>query len=209
MSAARQRRALAAIVGALTPAELAVPDTVRTLLAPGAEQVTPTVELFGGRARPAFDELGAARTLASMIADAALQSDRATRLVQQHLHDPRQPSLGEVIDALVGAQTAVAADSPRDAALRRVAQRAVVDRLLALAADTTASAEVRAMAELKLGEVGTGARRTLARHVGDVDARAYLSAVAADVERWQTRREAPRPTRARVAPPGDPFGEEP
>jgi hypothetical protein len=33
--------------------------------------------------------------------------------------------------------------------------------------------------------------------------------VAADVERWQTRREAPRPSPALVAPPGDPFGEDP
>jgi len=208
VGAARQRTALAAIAGALAPAELAVPDTVRALLAPGAEQVTPGVELFGGRARPVFDELGAARTLAGMVVDGALQRDRAARLVQQRLHDPRQPSLSDVVDALLGAAVA-RNESPRDAALRRVAHRAVVDRLLALAADSTASAEVRAMADLKLGEAGAAARRMLARGKGNVEARAHGLAIVGEVERWQTRREVPRPTPALVAPPGDPFGEGP
>ena len=40
------------------------------------------VELFGSRTRPAFDELGAARTLAQMIVDGMLQRERAARLVQ-------------------------------------------------------------------------------------------------------------------------------
>ena len=206
VDAARQRRALAAIAGALAPAELAVPDTVRTLLVPGAEQVTSSVELFGSRTRPVFDELGAARTLAGMIADAALQRDRAGRLVQQRLHDPRQPGVADVIDALLG-EGIPRAESPRDAALRRVGHQAVVDRLLALAADTAAADEVRAMAELKLGEVGRAARRALARGGMDGAARAHLLAVGGEVERWQTRREVPRPTPALVAPPGDPFGE--
>jgi hypothetical protein len=64
------------------------------------------------------------------------------------------------------------------------------------------------MAELKLGEVGAGAR-TAARAGGPPEARAHALAVAADVERWQTRREVPTPSPALVAPPGDPFGEEP
>lgn len=206
VDAVRQRRALAAITGALAPAELAVPDTVRTLLVPGAEQVTPGVELFGSRTRPVFDELGAARTLAGMVVDAALQRDRAGRLVQQQLHDPRQPGVAAVIDALLGAASP-RPESPRDAALRRVVHQAVVDRLLALAADTAAADEVRAMAELKLGEVGAAARKVLARGGRDEEARAHLLAVVGEVERWQTRREVPRPTPALVAPPGDPFGE--
>lgn len=204
----RQRRALALVAGALAPAELAVPDTVRTLLAPGAEQVTPPVELFGTRTRPAFDELGAARTLAGMIVDATLQRDRAARLVQQRLHDAREPGMADVVDALTTATAPAAADTPRDAALRRVARRAIVDRLIALAADSVASPEVRAMAELKLGEFAAAARRAFAT-TRDADARAHLLALASDVERWQTRREAPRPTPALVPPPGDPFGEEP
>ncbi len=206
--AVRQRRALALLAGGLAPAELAVPDTVLALLAPGAEQTSPAVELFASRTRPVFDELGAARTLAGMVVDGALQRDRAARLVQQHVHDARQPDLRDVVDALLAAAAPRSADTPRDAALRRVAERAVVDRLLALAADSAAAPEVRAMADYTLADVGAAARRGLARGAGNADARAHRLAMARDVERWQERREAPRPTPALTAPPGDPFGED-
>ncbi|CAA9294276.1 MAG: hypothetical protein AVDCRST_MAG11-351, partial [uncultured Gemmatimonadaceae bacterium] len=60
--AARQREALALLAGALHPAELAIPDSVLTLMAPRPYGYDQSVELFGSRTRPAFDELGAART---------------------------------------------------------------------------------------------------------------------------------------------------
>src|SRR2546423_1632779 len=99
---AQQRTALAKLLAALKPAELAIPDSVLTLMAPGAGAVTPSVELFGSRTRPAFDELGAARTLAQMIVDGVLQRDRAARLVQFAAHGSGF-TLGNVIDGLVGA----------------------------------------------------------------------------------------------------------
>ena len=64
---AEQRRALDALTDALQPAELAIPDTVLTLMAPRPFSYQGSVELFGSRTRPAFDELGAARTLARFI----------------------------------------------------------------------------------------------------------------------------------------------
>jgi hypothetical protein len=213
VSAARQREALGLLAAGLAPAELDVPDTVRTLLGPGAEQVTPGVELFRSRTRPAFDALGAARTLAQMTVDAVLQRERAARLVQQAAFDGSQLTLAEAVDRLLAASRPGAAGAGpgagRRAALARVAHRAVVDRLITLAADSDAAPEVRAMAELKLGEVGEGARRALAAAGAPAEARAHWLLVRADVERWQTRREAPRPSPALAAPPGDPFGEEP
>ena len=66
--------------------------------------MTPSVELFGSRTRPAFDELGAARTLAQMIVDMILQRDRPARLVQFATRGPGPHlTLGATIDALVGA----------------------------------------------------------------------------------------------------------
>jgi hypothetical protein len=211
IDAARQRAALGMLAGALAPSELAIPDTVRTLLGPNANAVTPNVELFGTRTRPAFDALGAARTLAQMIVDGVLQRERAARLVQQRVFDPRQLSLAETIDALAAAtrwpSAGVVPNEPeRDAALRRVAQRALFDRLLALAADVDAAPEVRAMADLKISELGAAARRA-ATGGGSAEARAHRLQIAGDADRWLTRREVPHPSPALVAPPGDPFGE--
>jgi hypothetical protein len=207
--AARQRAALAALAAALDPKELAIPDTVITLLGPRPFGYSGSVELFSSRTRPTFDELGAARTLSQMLVDLALQRDRAARLVQQAAHDPRALTLGETIDALAAATWRERPGAtPKLAALQRVAGRALADRLLALAADQEASPDVRAQAEYALLALRDDARRR-ARSAADVPARAHWNAIAADFTRWLDRRELPKPTPALVPPPGDPFGDEP
>jgi hypothetical protein len=208
VTADTQRKALSALLGALEPAELAVPDTVLTLLGPRPFGYAGSDELFRSRTRPAFDELGAARTLAGMVVDALLQRDRAARLVAFAARGRDALTLGEVIDSLVARTWK--AEVPGNAklgALRRVAARAVADRLLALAADQRAAPEVRAMADLKIA-----ALRTVAAgrgRAGPDAARAHWGAIAGDFGRWIERRDLPRPTPALDAPPGDPFGIEP
>ena len=207
VSAARQRQALAALVAGLQPAELAIPDTVLTLLAPRPFSYSGSVELFGTRTRPAFDELGAARTLAQMIVDGVLQRERAARLVQQGAYGERSLTLAQTIDALIdGTWGRAAPASPKMAALSRVAQRAVADRLLSLAADSGAAPEVRAMAELKITELLPRARSQ--SRAGTVEQRAHFASLAGDFVRWIERRELPTPSPALRPPPGDPFGED-
>lgn len=205
---ARQIEALKAMIAALRPEELAIPDTVLTLMAPNATTVSPSVELFGSRTRPAFDELGAAQTLSQMILDMIFERDRAARLVEfatrgagPHL------TLGATIDAVVGATWDGARPaSAKLAALQRVTQRAVADRLLLLAADSEASPEVRAMAELKIRDL---ARRAKARQTSarTDDEQAHWLAIVDDLNRWIDKRELSKATlQAIAAPPGDPFG---
>jgi len=178
-----------------------------TLMAPGANAVTPTVELFGTRTRPAFDELGAARSLAQMIVDMILQRDRAARLVEfatrgagPHL------TLAATIDKLTGAtwDASVPANAKLEA-LQRVTQRAVIEKLLTLAADSAAATEVRAMAELKVADLRARARAKQASARSD-DARAHWLSIVNDCTRWIERRELPKMSPALIAPPGDPFG---
>jgi Met-zincin/Domain of unknown function (DUF5117) len=219
----RQLAALRMMLDGLRPAELAIPDTVITLMAPGAGNVTPSVELFGSRTRPEFDELGAARSLAQMIVDLILQRERAARLVQQGSRSAgpltlaqqgspgaaSQLGLGAVIDSLVAATwRATAPAAAKLAAIQRVTQRAVADRLLLLAADADAAPEVRAMAELKIVELRGLARVKQNAAVTD-DARAHWLAIVGDLTRWIERRELPKPSASLLAPPGDPFGIDP
>src|SRR5690606_4799207 len=126
----------------------AIPDTVVTLLAPRPYGYNGgQAELFASRTRPAFDELGAARTLAQLVVDQVLQRDRAARLVQFATRGPNELTLAETIDALTAATWRAPAPADRKhAALQRVTQRTVADALLTLAADQEAAPEVRAMA---------------------------------------------------------------
>ncbi len=201
---AQQADALRQLLAALAPEELAIPDTVVTLMVPGAGGVTPQVELFGTRTRPAFDELGAARTLAQMIVDMLLQRERAARLVQFSTRPGPQLSFGMLVDSVVRTtMNRAASATPKLTALGRVTQRAVTDRLILLAADSVAAPEVRAVVEVKLADLRTLAR---GRAIGSVDERAHWLAIARDIDRWIEHREVPRLSPALVAPPGDPFG---
>jgi hypothetical protein len=204
---AQQLEALRLLTAALQPEELAIPDTVVTLMAPGATAVTPQVELFGSRTRPAFDELGAARTLAQMVVDLVLQRERTARLVQFATRPGPQLTLSAVIDSLVSATwRKPAGATPKTQALRRVAQRAVTDRLILLAADSAAAPEVRGMADLKLADLRSLARTRATSQAATVEDRAHWIAVAEDIARWIDKREVPALSPALVAPPGDPFG---
>jgi Met-zincin/Domain of unknown function (DUF5117) len=205
ISGARQRSALASLIAELRPAELAIPDTVLSLFPPRFD--AGNVELFGSHTTPVFDELGAARTLSQMIIDGILQRDRAARLVQFASRGAKPLSLSEVIDQLVAATWGGARQpSEKLAALQRVTQRALADRLLALAADKGAAPEVRAMAEFKIVQLRARAVASAAAPGSD-EVRAHWHAIAGDFTRWIERRELPDPTPALRAPPGDPFGQ--
>ncbi len=201
---AQQLDALRQLMAALQPEELAIPDTVLALMVPGASAVSPPVELFGSRTRPAFDELGAARTLAQMIVDLVLQRERAARLVQFATRPGPQLTLAAVIDTLVDATWLPARAAPKLAALQRVAQRAVADRLILLAADSAAAPEARAIVQLKLAELRAKARARGTE--GAIVERAHWQAIVRDIDRWIEDGEVPRLSPNLVAPPGDPFG---
>jgi hypothetical protein len=192
---ADQRRALRLVLGALEPAELRIPDRVAALIPPspfgwdGSERlITPTAA--------AFDPVAAAHSLAQEIVDGLLHPERAARLVAFHLRDPRNPSLDEVLGGLVETTWGAPPGAPADAALRRVAQRAVLDGVLDLAGSPNASAEVRAVAELHLSrlEERTGATRAAALPAVD---RAHRAAARRDIRRYfeghDDRERRPRP----------------
>ena len=201
----RQRAALQQVLAALDPRELAIPDTVLSLFIPRPD--AGNVELVGTRTRPAFDELSAARSLAQMIVDGLLQRERTARLVAFAPRSPNLPTLSEVIDALVASTWKRPVDaSAKFAALQRVAQRAVADGLMALAADRNAAPEVRGIVDLKLAALQAFAQRT-ATLSQSVDTKAHTLAVAADIKRWLERGELPSPSPALRTTPGDPFGD--
>ena len=207
VSPARQRQVLSSLIAALQPDELAIPDTVLTLLAPRPFSYSGSVELFGARTRPAFDELGASRSLAQMIVDGILQRERAARLVQQASYGDRPLTLAETIDSVIaGTWGGAVPASSKLAALKRVTQRAVTDRLLILSADSGAAPEVRAMAQYKL--TALAARAKAQARAGSVEQQAHFASIAADISRWIERRELPALSPALRPPPGDPFGED-
>jgi hypothetical protein len=214
LAAAWQRRALATVLGALSPETFDLPEKVVRLILPRPPGHPPNVELFAGGEAPAFDPLAAAAAAADMVVAGLVQRERAARLVDFHRRDPSLPSFEEVLQALIDSAFGPPAGGPRaDAAgerlaeLRRVGQWVVVRRLLDLAGDPAASPGVRARVEARLTEL----RRSLERRGRGAAAaeRAHRDMLVREIALYFDRRftETARPGEPPPPPPGQPIGE--
>lgn len=164
VSAERVRRAIGLLSDALAPEQLAIPEAVLAILAPRSFGWVTGGPAWSNRAGPAFDQIGAATTVASEIVGGALAPARTARVVAFHARDPSLPSLEEVVGRLVDDAWDRSAGTS-DGALVRVVQNVVVDELLALAADGDATTEARAAAEWGLRRAQ--ARAASASDTGD------------------------------------------
>ncbi len=188
LPAAEQRRALDMVLMNLAPAALRIPERVVALIPPVPNGFSSALTLIPSAAGTAFDPILAARSLAQEIVDGLLHPQRAARLVAFHARDARNPSLGEVIAALVDATwSGAVSGAAGDAALRRVAQRAVVDGLLDLAGKPEATAEVRAVAAHHLGLL----RERSLRAGGSAEEQGHRAAVRRDIDLYFEGRDEP------------------
>lgn len=196
--AAEQRRALALILMALQPGQLGIPERVTALIPPVPFGYDDDLSLIPTPGGTAFDPVAAAHSLSQEIVDGLLDPQRAARLVAFHARDSSNPSLDEVVTALLVATWSgparTGAGDAMDAALRRVAQRATLDGLLDLAGSAAAVPEARAVAEHHLDRL----RRQLADNVGTTtEDRGHRAGARRDIDRYFDGRDdravRPRP----------------
>ena len=202
--AERQKRALELLLDAMQPDELAVPERVLKMLAPrpyGYTEEEPRA--FDSKAAPAFDQLGIASLLARSIARDILVPQRMARVAAFAQRDSTLPTPTDVIDRMI--VRTWAAPASKRVALRRVAERAILDELIALAGNADATVESRAAAEWGLRRISVrlnGAPPT------NRESAAHRALAAADVQRFLERRDAGTGRSKPVAaPPGQPIGQ--
>ena len=198
----QQREAIALLLAALSPENLDIPDSILAVLVAPPQGERPTRENFPSEAGETFSPLTAARTLAALIVGPLLDAGRAARLTLDR--EPGAPRLEEVLKGLEDATWgAPPAKTPRLAALRRVGERAVLDSTLDLAANSSASPEVRAAAWGELARL----RRRLAPRSASAEEDEFRALAKRDLEEFfekpETRKNRPP---AAKAPPGRPIG---
>ncbi|HVF90562.1 MAG TPA: zinc-dependent metalloprotease [Blastocatellia bacterium] len=202
--AARQRAALKAVLDTLNLDVLAIPPRILESIPPRAFGYGGgTTELFSSRTDPVFDPVGAATIASDLAISALLQPERAARLVEFHSHDSASPDFKEVVDALI-ARTWKAAPSAiaYHQAIARAVESITVTRLMDLASNPDASAQVRAVATDGLRQIAA-----LLKLPSGGAAGAHRRATKDDIERFLTRPDAPRKQTAPLAAPaGDPIG---
>jgi hypothetical protein len=196
----QQRAALGAVLSALSVDELRIPARILDLIPPPAFGYGgSTAEPFARRTDPVFDPVGAATIAADLAITPLLQPARAARLTQQSARDPRVPGFSSVITQLVGATWR--AHVPPDGygrAIQREVQSLAATRLMDLAANADASAQVRSAATAGLREI-----------LGITKARAsdHAAGTRDDIERFLRRPDATQKRTAPLpAPAGEPIG---
>ncbi|MCU0890609.1 MAG: zinc-dependent metalloprotease [Sandarakinorhabdus sp.] len=164
-----QRDTLGLLLQSLSPAELAIPESLLAQLTPD-----PGRNLEDLSDDPVFDQLRAARIAAALVVEPLLAPDRAARMVNLQARGVDGITLPELIDALMAASWNARSG---DAALLRVVQKTVLDGLMILGASTTTAPEARALALQTLD----GLAKSLPAKGGDTLGVAFNRQTAADI----------------------------
>jgi hypothetical protein len=204
---AEQRRALAAILATIKPEALVLPETLLKIIPPRPPAYQRGREHFKLHTSPAFDALAPAEASAENALEFLFNAERASRLVEFHSRDAKNPSLEEVLDTILAATW----KAPRQAGYPGETSRAVnyiaLYDLMSLATDNQASPQVRAIADLKLEELKAWA--TAAQHASkEEEERAHFYFAATQIAQFQ---KDPKiiPLAAPAQPPdGPPIGDD-
>ena len=150
---AEQRRALDALLGALSPATLQLPESLLKVMPPRPEGFPRHRELFANHTAEAFDALAPAEAAANLTFAVLFEPGRAARLVEQHARDAQMPGLEEVLGAAIAATWEKSAGADLAGEVQRTVEYVMLARLIALAANPEATPQVRAIAYFKLTEL--------------------------------------------------------
>jgi hypothetical protein len=198
--AATQKAALAAVLEGLSVDVLRIPERILALIPPQASGYGDgTAEMFDKHTDPTFDPIGAATIAADVVFQTVLNPQRAARVVDQHGRDTAIPGFGDIVNAIVQhTWGAPKASDGYGVAIQETVQNLAIVRLMDLAADDTASSQVRAYASAGL--------RRIKAIVGPLTT-PHAAAAKEDIARFLARPDAahkrpnPLPT-----PPGEPIG---
>ena len=200
VAAAEQRRALAAVLATLKPDVLALPEPLLRIIPPRPPDYARGREDFKIRTSPAFDALAPAEAAAQHTLQFLFNPERAARLVEFHARDTANPSLEEVLDAILAAtwKSPHAPGAGYPAEIARVVDNVALYDLMVLAANEKAPEQVRAIASLKLDELKSWLA-TSQQSTKDTAQRAHLFYAARQIEQFQKD-----PKRLDLTPPSEP-----
>lgn len=207
VSPQQQLKALEALLYALKPEVLALPESILKIIPPRAYGQSRGRENFNGRTSVTFDPLAAAETSASETATFLLHPARAARLVEYHARDAKYPGLVQMLDKILTSTWKSSHSSGYHAEIQRVVDDVILRNLLGLASASNASAQVKAIASFKLSELKQWLSKRSSKEKNTAQ-KAHLLYAAGQIHRFQENPEAfelPAPIKQ---PDGSPIGME-
>jgi hypothetical protein len=202
-----QEKALAAVLKTLEPATLTLPETLLRILPPRPPGLHKTQESFASETGLTFDPIASAESAADLTLTVLLNPERASRLVQYHMREPKAPSLRGVLEAVskTTAERPEAGHSMSSEVERAVEFRGL-EAMFGLAVNPAASSQARAIARWHVEDLLK--QWTGAAPLSDTSEAIHRAAM---IERIQDFEKDPVkfvPVKPVEAPPGMPIGDE-
>jgi hypothetical protein len=200
-----QLRALDAVLATVTPAALALPDSILKLIPPKPLGYGRGRENFRGRTGLTFDSLAPAEAAANLVFGLLLNPERAARLVDYHSRDAKNPGLSELIDKIIAQTWRAQPGTGASAEVQRTVNAVALHHLMALAANERAAAQVRAIAAHKLNQLKTwlSGQQTA---TADESQRAHYFFGLAQIKKFEENPKELNFTRPAEPPDGAPIG---
>ena len=148
-----QMQAMSAVLKTLDPKELAISENILKLIPPKAFAYRRGRESFKTRTGLTFDPIAAAESSANHTLKFYLHPHRATRLVEHHARDKRNPGLHNVVNALLQATWFTKESNAYEAEVGRMVDKLALTHLMKLAMNEDGSDQVRAISWLKINEL--------------------------------------------------------
>jgi hypothetical protein len=203
--ASEQMKALDMLIKTIDPSTLMLPENVIRLIPPRPMGFDRHRELIASRTDLTFDALSAVESAAGMTLGMILHPSRAARLVEHHGRDPKQPNLETIIDKLVNATFKGPQKNGYEGIVQITVNDVFVNTLIRLAANKSASTQVKSVAFLKLNQLDSWIKERIKAAV-DEDWKAHYMYAQERIRKFM---EDPQDFKIELElnpPPGQPIG---
>jgi Met-zincin/Domain of unknown function (DUF5117) len=207
VSAAEQKKALAAVLKTLSPETLTIPESLLKIMPPRPPGLERTRESFPSETGLTFDPIATAESAADLTLAVLLDPARASRLVQYHMRVPDAPSLRGVLEAI----SKTTAERPEgghtmSSEVERAVEFRALEATLSLAVNPQASTQARAIARSHINDVLK--EFTTAAPLTDTAEAIHRAALIARINDFERDPAKFVPAKPIEAPPGMPIGDD-
>ncbi len=205
VSAEQQQKALDALIKTVSPTNLMLQENLLKIIPPRPLGYERHREVIKIRTELTFDALSMAETAADMTFSLLLHPARASRLVEYHARDGKQPSLESILDKLINGTIRSPVKNGYEGAVQMTVNYALLINLTNLALNTSASSQSRAIANLKIDQLKSWLA-TQSRAMTDEAWHAHYSYLLMKINKLQEDPEEYNQENLLEAPPGQPIG---
>ena len=205
VSAEQQHKALDALIKTVSPANLMLQENLLKSIPPRPLGYDRHREVIKIRTELTFDALSMAETAADMTFSLVLHPARASRLVEYHARDVKQPSLESIIDKLISGTIKSPVKNGYEGAVQMTVNYALLMNLTRLGLNSEATPQSRAIALLKIDQLKLWLMNQ-SKVIMDEEWKAHYAYLLLKIHKLQDDPDEFKQENFLEAPPGQPIG---